>query len=299
MGSDKLGIILAGGSGTRLKPLTNSINKHLLPVFDKPMIYYPIATLMQAGIRNIVIISSEEHIDRFKSLLGDGSKFGVSFGYRTQKKPGGIPQAFEICIDLLANKEVWLILGDNIFFGQGFSEHLKRSMSKDSQIFALKVKNPKDFGVVELDYSGSPVKILEKPEIPKSNLASVGLYRYKRGLEEKFSNIVPSARGELEITDINNLYIQDGELEVNILGRGLYWCDTGTIDRLLEASNFIRLSQNSNNYLIGCPEEIGINNGWLDSNEILQKFSLDRPRSSYEKYVYQIAKLNYEGIKDA
>lgn len=291
MQTNSLGIILAGGSGTRLRPMTNVINKHLLPVFDKPMIYYPISTLMQANIRDIVIITSSEHVSNFERLLGDGNKFGVNFDYRIQESAGGIPQAFEICADLIPNKEVWLTLGDNIFFGQGFSEHLKRPMKKDSQVFALKVKNPSDFGVVELDSYGKPLSITEKPKIPKSELASVGLYRYRSGLEHKLKQLTPSLRGELEITDINNMYIKDGQLELNILGRGLYWCDAGTSDRLLEVGQFIRLSQNSNNYLIGCPEEIALNNGWISPRSIVEKFTQNQPKNHYENYVYQLAKL--------
>ena len=289
MTHNKLGIILAGGSGTRLKPLTHIINKHLLPVFDKPMIYYPISTLMQAGIRDIIIITSPQHINSFKALLGDGSQLGINLEYRVQEEPGGIPQAFQICSDLILNREVWLILGDNIFFGQGFTEHLQRPMSSDAQIFALKVRNPSDFGVIELDVNENPIKIVEKPAQPISELASVGLYRYRHGLEETLRLIKPSVRGELEITDINNLYLEHSKLELNILGRGLYWCDAGTPDRLLDAGHFIKLAQSSNNYIIGCPEEIGLNAGWLDPALVVKKFKLNPAKTIYEKYVLQVA----------
>lgn len=260
------------------------------------MIFYPISTLMQANIRDIVIISSKEQIRNFEALLGDGTKFGINFVYRIQENAGGIPQAFEICADLIPNKEVWLTLGDNIFFGQGFSEHLKRPMAKDAQIFALKVKNPRDFGVVEIDSFGNPLSIVEKPKIPKSELASVGLYRYRAGLEYKIKQLTPSSRGEFEITDINNMYIKDDQLELNILGRGLYWCDAGTIERLLEAGQFIKLSQNSNNYLIGCPEEIALDYGWINPSYILEQFTKYRPKNHYQEYVYRLAKSRLSNI---
>ncbi len=286
--SDRKGIILAGGSGTRLFPITKIISKQLIPVYDKPMIYYPLSTLMLAGIKDIMIITTEEDIDRFKFLLGDGSNIGINLTYATQSKPEGIAQAFIIGEKFISNSPVALILGDNIFYGKGITNLLKKANNKkDSTIFAYRVKDPQRYGVVEFSIDRKVIGIEEKPNNPKSSFAITGIYFYDNSIVEKAKKIKPSKRGELEITDINALYLNENNLSVEILDRGIAWLDTGTIDSLQEASAFIKAIEQRQGLKICCPEEVSWRNKWINDKQ-LKEISLSNLKSGYGNYLLSL-----------
>tara|TARA_B100001248_G_scaffold177997_1_gene135223 strand:+ start:822 stop:1706 length:885 start_codon:yes stop_codon:yes gene_type:complete len=286
--SDRKGIILAGGSGTRLFPITKIISKQLIPVYDKPMIYYPLSTLMLAGIKDIMIITTEEDIDRFKFLLGDGSNIGINLTYATQSKPEGIAQAFIIGEKFISNSPVALILGDNIFYGKGITNLLKKANNKkDSTIFAYRVKDPQRYGVVEFSIDRKVIGIEEKPNNPKSSFAITGIYFYDNSIIEKAKKINPSKRGELEITDINSLYLNENNLSVEILDRGIAWLDTGTIDSLQEASAFIKAIEQRQGLKICCPEEVSWRNKWINDKQ-LKEISLSNLKSGYGNYLLSL-----------
>jgi glucose-1-phosphate thymidylyltransferase len=263
------GIILAGGSGTRLHPATLAVNKQLLPVYDKPMIYYPLSVLMLAGIRDVLIISSPEYLGNYQRLFGDGSAFGVSITYAEQPRPDGLAQAFTIGADFIGDSDVALVLGDNIFFGAGLPDLLASAVERPSgaTVFSYHVEDPERYGVVEFDAEGRAVSLEEKPERPKSNCAVTGLYFYDNRVVEYARNLKPSARGELEITDLNRLYMEAGDLFVEQMGRGYAWLDTGTHDSLLEASEFVRTLQHRQGIQIACLEEIAFEQGWISADE--------------------------------
>jgi len=267
------GIILAGGSGTRLYPLTVSVSKQLLPVYDKPMVYYPLSTLMLAGIRDILLISTPQDLPSFKRLLGDGKAFGISIDYAEQPKPEGLAQAFHIGKDFVGNDPVCLILGDNLFYGAGMVKQLKQAVKiveeeNKAVIFGYYVNDPERYGVAVFDENGNVTDIEEKPENPKSNVAVTGLYFYPSDVIEKSFQIEPSARGELEITDVNNLFLKEKRLKINVLGRGYAWLDTGTHEALSEATEFIKVIEKRTGLKIGSPEEIAYHNGWKSAEEL-------------------------------
>tara|TARA_R110000822_G_scaffold131319_3_gene268287 strand:+ start:323 stop:1198 length:876 start_codon:yes stop_codon:yes gene_type:complete len=283
------GIVLAGGSGTRLWPLTLCTSKQLLPVYDKPMIYYPLSVLMLAGIRDILIITTPDDQERFRQLLGDGSRFGVRLSYVAQPSPQGLAQAFLLDEDFIGDGPVTLILGDNMFYGHGFDEIVRGAASPTSgaTIFTYHVNKPQRYGVVVLDADGKPIAIDEKPEEPRSNLAVTGLYVYDNDVVEIARSIRPSARGELEITDVNRAYMERGDLRVQKLGRGVAWLDTGTPQALLEASEYVRSLERRQGLQIACLEEIGYRNGWIDRAELRQ--SAERfANSDYGKYLAKL-----------
>ena len=265
MNTNYKGIVLAGGSGTRLHPITKAVSKQLLPVYDKPMIYYPISVLMLAGIKEILVITTPEDNKSFQRLLGDGSDFGIEIKYVIQSSPDGLAQAFLIGEDFIDDSNIALVLGDNIFYGQNFTDNLKNATSKDkgATIFGYQVKDPERFGVVNFDTNGNIVSIEEKPEIPKSNYAITGLYFYDNDIVTIAKSIKPSARGELEITDINNAYLERGELAVEFLRRGFTWLDTGTHDSLLDASQLVQTIEHRQGLKIACLEEIAFHQGWI------------------------------------
>ena len=283
------GIILAGGSGTRLYPLTKVTSKQLLPIYDKPMIYYPISVLMEAGIREILIISTPDDTPRFKELLGDGTQFGLKLEYAVQPSPDGLAQAFIIGADFIGNEPVAMILGDNIFHGHGLKNHLKSAASKTkgATVFGYYVDDPERFGIVEFDKNGKAVSIEEKPEKPKSNYCVTGLYFYDNDVVEYAKNLKPSARGELEITDLNRIYLEKGELDVKLLGKGFTWLDTGTHESLVEATNFVYTMETHQHRKIACLEEIAYLNGWISDEELLKAYEIFK-KNQYGKYLKDV-----------
>ena len=286
------GIILAGGSGTRLYPLTRVASKQLLPVYDKPMIYYPLSTLMLAGIREILIISTPQDTPRFQELMGDGHSFGVNLSYAVQPSPDGLAQAFLIGEEFIGDDACAMILGDNIFYGNGFS-HTLRSATAAAQagratVFGYYVNDPERFGVVEFDEKGKVLSVEEKPKEPKSNYAITGLYFYPAGVSKKASQVKPSARGELEITTLNEVYLEEGLLDVQLLGRGYAWLDTGTIDSLLEAASFVQMVERRQGIKISAPEEIAFRYNWIDKAQLLESADL-YGKSPYGTHLRQVA----------
>lgn len=283
------GIILAGGSATRLFPLSKAISKQIMPVYDKPMIYYPLSTLMLAGIREVLIISTPRDLPMFRDLLGDGKEIGMNFEYKIQEEPNGLAQAFVLGADFLNGEPGCLILGDNLFYGQGFSEMLKRAASNKSgaTIFGYYVKDPSAYGVVEFDNSGKVVSLEEKPVVPKSHYAVPGLYFYDSEVVEYAKALKPSPRGEYEITDLNKVYLENGNLKVELFGRGFAWLDTGNCDSLLEASNFVATIQNRQGFYVSCIEEIAWRNGWID-NERLKSLGEKLSKTSYGQYLLSL-----------
>lgn len=299
LGGNKMkGIILAGGSGTRLYPLTMVTSKQLLPVYDKPMVYYPLSVLMLAGIKEILIISTPTDLPNFEKLLGDGSEFGVSLSYEQQPSPDGLAQAFIIGEEFIGKDEVAMILGDNIYYGNGFKQILREAKEKAEQgeatIFGYYVNDPERFGIVEFDESGKVISVEEKPQHPKSNYCITGLYFYDNRVVELAKKVKPSHRGELEITDLNRLYLEDGSLNVKLLGRGFAWLDTGTMDSLVEAAEFVQMIEKRQGVKISAPEEIAFRNGWIDQETLLlsaQKYG----KSPYGEHLRRVAegKVHY------
>ena len=290
------GILLAGGSGTRLYPLTLGVSKQLMPVYDKPMIYYPLSVLMHAGIREILIITAPEHQRNFKSLLHDGSQFGIKLSYVVQEKPEGIAQAFLLGESFIQDETVALVLGDNLFFGNDLIKLLKDARkrvdtSNGGEIFAYRVKNPEHYGVVEQNDKGEVLSIEEKPIKPKSSYAVVGLYFYDSTIVDKAKKVVPSKRGELEITDINKMYIYENKLDLILLNRGTAWLDTGTVDSLHDASSFIRTIELRQGLKVGCPEEVSWRKGWINSQQ-LESSAKNLIKSGYGKYLLNLLSLD-------
>ncbi len=284
------GIILAGGRGTRLYPLTIGISKQLLPVFDKPMVYYPLSILMLAGIREILVISTPEALPAFRTLLGDGQHWGLRFSYAEQPKPRGLADAFLVQPDFIEDKPVCLILGDNIFFGTGLPEKLRGAagLTQGALIFAYPVRNPQRYGVIEFDEEGVALSIEEKPEKPRSQFAVPGLYFYDRHVYEYASNLKPSQRGELEITDLNRIYLEQGNLRVEVMGRGVAWLDAGTHESLLQAANFVQAVEERQGMMISCPEEIAFRMGFIDKAQ-LKRLAQEMNNNEYGQYLMRLA----------
>ncbi len=287
--TERRGIILAGGAGTRLHPATLTVSKQLLPVYDKPMVYYPLSTLMHGGIREVLVISTPEDLPRFRMLLGDGSQWGMSFSYIVQPSPDGLAQAFVLGADFVRDRSSTLILGDNIFFGHDLSALLSKADKRPfgASVFAYHVNDPGRYGVVEFDALGKAVSIEEKPQTPKSNYVVTGLYYYDSEVVELARSLKPSARGELEITDLNQIYLEQGQLSVELMGRGFAWLDTGTHDSLLEAGQFIATLEKRQGFKVACPEEIAWRNGWID-DEALERLAEPLKKSGYGTYLLQI-----------
>ncbi len=287
------GIILAGGSGTRLYPLTMITSKQLLPIYDKPMIYYPLSTLMLAGIKDILIISTPRDLPNFESLLGDGSDFGINLSYKVQPSPDGLAQAFLIGEKFIGDEPCAMVLGDNIFYGNGFSRMLKSAAENAEKngrasVFGYYVEDPERFGVVEFDADGKVISVEEKPKEPKSNYAITGLYFYDKRVVEYAKAVKPSARGELEITDLNRMYLEDGTLDVKLLGRGFAWLDTGTMDSLLDAASFVQMVEKRQGVKISAPEEIAYMQGWIDREKLLES-AKRYGKSPYGKHLEKVA----------
>lgn len=283
------GIILAGGSATRLYPLSKAISKQIMPVYDKPMIYYPLSTLMLAGIKEVLIISTPRDLPMFQELLGDGKSLGMSFSYKVQEVPNGLAQAFVLGAEFLNGEAGCLILGDNMFYGQNFSSMLKKAAKKEvgATVFGYYVKDPTAYGVVEFDDSGKVISLEEKPVCPKSNYAVPGLYFYDKTVTEKAKSIKPSPRGEYEITDLNKLYLEEGTLSVELFGRGFAWLDTGNCDSLLEASNFVATIEKRQGYYISCIEEIAWRNGWINDDQ-LKVLGEQLSKTQYGQYILSL-----------
>lgn len=288
------GIILAGGSGTRLYPLTMVTSKQLLPVYDKPMIYYPLSTLMLAGIKDILIISTPTDLPNFERLLGDGSNLGINLSYKVQPSPDGLAQAFLLGEEFIGDDSCAMVLGDNIFYGNGFGKLLKAAANKEkgATVFGYYVEDPERFGIVEFDKEGRAVSLEEKPQNPKSNYAVTGLYFYDKTVVEKAKNVKPSARGELEITDLNKMYLEEGSLDVVTLGRGFAWLDTGTVDALNEAAEFVKVIEDRQGIMISAIEEIAYRNGWIDKERLMESAKL-YGKSAYGKHLMKVAEGKY------
>ena len=292
------GIILAGGSGTRLYPLTMVTSKQLLPIYDKPMIYYPLSTLMLAGIRDILIISTPTDLPNFERLLGDGSRYGVNLSYKVQPSPDGLAQAFTLGEEFIGDEPCAMVLGDNIFYGAGLSERLKAAadaaQNGQATVFGYYVNDPERFGIVEFDADGRVISVEEKPKQPKSNYAITGLYFYDKRVVELAKQVKPSARGELEITDLNRMYLEDGTLNVQLLGRGYAWLDTGTMDTLVEAAEFVQVIEQRQGIMISAPEEIAYRHGWITREELLKSADTYR-KSPYGEHLHRVAdgKIRY------
>ena len=292
------GIILAGGSGTRLYPLTMVTSKQLLPIYDKPMIYYPLSTLMLAGIRDILIISTPTDLPNFERLLGDGSRYGVNLSYKVQPSPDGLAQAFTLGEEFIGDEPCAMVLGDNIFYGAGLGDHLKKAVEAaqngQATVFGYYVNDPERFGIVEFDKAGHVISVEEKPKQPKSNYAITGLYFYDKRVVELAKQVKPSARGEMEITDLNRMYLEDGTLNVQLLGRGYAWLDTGTMDTLVEAAEFVQVIEQRQGIMISAPEEIAYRHGWITRDELL-KSADTYGKSPYGEHLHRVAdgKIRY------